>query len=116
MPEYRAIYKCPLCGKVFENNATISNGSSGPTAGIYRQHECSDKIWGAGLLVGTYEVGANGIDELKKTVEKSEFGCLYRNKSLPNAWLGGSLTFQDGNTEYHIRSDYERWLGRNESD
>lgn len=116
MPEYRAVYKCPMCGTIFESNAVIHNGQNGPTGSIYCQHKCGEKIWGAGLLIGTYEVGANGIDELKKSLEKSDFGDLYRAISFPNAWLGGTLTLSDNDAEYHIRSDYERWLGRNESD
>ena len=110
MSEYRSIYKCPLCGKVFESDSWIRGGSEGPTAGIYKQHKCSEKIWGAALLVGTYEVGAEKVEEFKQRVENSDFGCLGRAESFPNAELGGTLTFNDENCEYHVRSDYEKWL------
>lgn len=109
MIEYRAIYKCPLCGKVFESDATLSNGQKGPTASIYKQHQCSDKVWGAALLVGTYEVGAKNIEEFKNHVENSDYGCLGRAASFPMCNSGGTLTKNRDEYEYHIRSDYEKW-------
>lgn len=56
MNEYKAIYKCRLCGKEFYGEAYKMNGSRYPTGSIYKQHKCDDGRYGIGDLLGTYEV------------------------------------------------------------
>ena len=102
MAEYRAIYKCPLCGKVFENDK-VTTGGGNPNASIYQQHKCTEKIFGAALLVGIYEVGAEEIEDMKNKVEANEFGCLYREEVLPMSAVGGRLTMGGDKAEFHTR-------------
>lgn len=40
--EYKAIYKCRLCGKEFYGEAYKMNGSRYFTGSVYKKHICDD--------------------------------------------------------------------------
>lgn len=54
--KYKAIYKCRLCGKEFETEASVICEGDFPTASVIRHHECEEGRYGAADLQGTYEV------------------------------------------------------------
>lgn len=55
--KYKSIYKCRLCGKEFESEASVFGCASDfPTAPIVKQHKCEDGRYGCGDFCGTYEV------------------------------------------------------------
>lgn len=54
-------------------------------------------------MVGIYEVGAEGIEDMKNKVEANEFGCLCREEVLPMSAVGGRLTMGGDEAEFHTR-------------
>lgn len=56
MSGYKAIYRCRLCQKEFEDKAYKIDASEYPTASVLKHHKCADGRYGVCDLQGTYEV------------------------------------------------------------